>query len=153
MYVCCLAKVLLPHFNEYYMKSTRDCSSVTVAVCLHSVYTLYTLHICWLQVIKNCIEAATAWMCVIHVKMLWWVSPLHCIPGKDVLPERQHVREVSVQTVGGEQHPLVIPTHVGVVLGHMGRDMKPSSVEVTLLCKLAVIQITSTHSAEKSTCT
>ena len=76
-----------------------------------------------------------------------------CIPSEDVLPEGQHVREVSVQAVGGEQHSLVIPTHVGVVLGHVGRDMEPSSVEVTLLCKLAVIQITSTHSAEKSRCT
>jgi len=56
---------------------------------------------------------------------------------------------MSVQTVGGKEHPLVIPTQVRVVLGHVRRDVESPGVEVTLLGKLAVIQITGSHSRDK----
>ena len=70
-------------------------------------------------------------------------------PAEHVFPERQHIRQVSVQTVGGEEDALLQPLWIAMVRDHVGDHGEAPSVKVALLSKLAVVQVSCSHSTEE----
>ena len=70
---------------------------------------------------------------------------------ENILPQSQHVGQVSVQAVRGEEDPLLKSILCGMVGGDMGTDRQTTRVQVTLLSKLTMVQITSTHSGIDNT--